>query len=422
LIDANDYKSRMSRIGEEGLEFSTSELNESAIEPKKLICKLCEDDIHRDKHSWLEIRKIIEVNDTKDDLAKHFKKHHPSILFCCYHCNRSFNNQNVLYTHLAIIHGALQPDTTKIALFNCNIPKSEQDKLGYLGTILGTESERPKLDKLIGKRSKSGGFNRNLALAKPLEIEEKRRKNKIAKSLLGKKLKPLPKGKIKCCVPGCDSHNNKIPKPSFYRFPARNLEQCKLWIEAINKKNPDGSDWQLKKNHSRTGHTRICSKHFVNGVKSHSRNHVDYIPTLYLPDENGKVVNSEPVEDASNDFSDAEEVDGPVTPFNEELNESPVNHRIERNAPKVPAQRTPNFEDWLAKNGLLSKSSLQSSNKTLGNYSEESRKNDSSVQCDINSKETEGFLFECVFYNMDIDGTLVNDKGTMIKSTRYPSI
>ena len=54
--------------------------------------------------------------------------------------------------------------------------------LGYLGTILGTESERPKLDKLIGKRSKSGGFNRNLALAKPLEIEEKRRKNKIAKS------------------------------------------------------------------------------------------------------------------------------------------------------------------------------------------------------------------------------------------------
>ena len=120
----------MSRIGEEGLEFSTSELNESAIEPKKLICKLCEDDIHRDKHSWLEIRKIIEVNDTKDDLAKHFKKHHPSILFCCYHCNRSFNNQNVLYTHLAIIHGALQPDTTKIALFNCNIPKSEQDKLG----------------------------------------------------------------------------------------------------------------------------------------------------------------------------------------------------------------------------------------------------------------------------------------------------
>ena len=85
-------------------------------------------------------------------------------------------------------------------------------------------------------------------------------------------------------------------------------------------------NYSFKENHSRTGHTRICSKHFVNGVKSHSRNHVDYIPTLYLPDENGKVVNSEPVEDASNDFSDAEEVDGPVTPFNEDLNDFPVHY------------------------------------------------------------------------------------------------
>ena len=61
-------------------------------------------------------------------------------------------------------------------------------------------------------------------------------------------------------------------------------------------------------------------------MKSQSRNHVDYIPTLNLPYKNGKVVNSEPVENASNDFSDAEEVDGPVTPFNEDLNDSPVHY------------------------------------------------------------------------------------------------
>ena len=61
-------------------------------------------------------------------------------------------------------------------------------------------------------------------------------------------------------------------------------------------------------------------------MKSQSRNHVDYIPTLNLPDENGKVVNSESVENTSNDFSDAEEVDGPVTPFNEDLNDSPVHY------------------------------------------------------------------------------------------------
>ena len=62
-------------------------------------------------------------------------------------------------------------------------------------------------------------------------------------------------------------------------------------------------------------------------MKSQSRNHVDYIPTLNLPDKNEKVVNSEPVENASNDFIDAEEVDGPVTPFNEDLNDSPVHCR-----------------------------------------------------------------------------------------------
>jgi hypothetical protein len=61
-------------------------------------------------------------------------------------------------------------------------------------------------------------------------------------------------------------------------------------------------------------------------VKSPNRNHVDYIPTLNIPDENGKIVNSGPAEDASNDFSDTEEVDGPVTPFNEDLNNSPVRY------------------------------------------------------------------------------------------------
>ena len=61
-------------------------------------------------------------------------------------------------------------------------------------------------------------------------------------------------------------------------------------------------------------------------MKSPNRNHVDYIPTLNIPDENGKIVNSGPAEDASNDFSDTEEVDGPVTPFNEDLNNSPVRY------------------------------------------------------------------------------------------------
>ena len=118
----------MSRISEEDHDYSTSE---STKKHKKLICKLCEEGTSTifgttkfGKNS--NLIKIVEVNDTKDDLAKHFKKQHPSVLFCCYEnnecgkkCNRTFNDQLVLFAHLAISHGVLQPDSAKIALFNC---------------------------------------------------------------------------------------------------------------------------------------------------------------------------------------------------------------------------------------------------------------------------------------------------------------
>ena len=113
----------------EDLEFSTSE---STKQHKKLICKLCEEGSNTifgtakfGKNS--NLIKIVEVTNTRHDLSKHFKKQHPSVLFCCYEnneygkkCNRTFNDQLVLFTHLAIIHGVIQPDTTKIALFKCS--------------------------------------------------------------------------------------------------------------------------------------------------------------------------------------------------------------------------------------------------------------------------------------------------------------
>ena len=134
----------MSRISEEELQFSTSE---STKQHKKLICKLCEKGsntifgttrVGKNSRCLENFIKIVEVNDTKDDLAKHFKKQHPSVLFCCYEnneygkkCNRTFNDQFVLFTHLAIIHGVLQPDTTKIALFNCSADtRLVQNRLG----------------------------------------------------------------------------------------------------------------------------------------------------------------------------------------------------------------------------------------------------------------------------------------------------
>ena len=113
----------------EDLELSTSE---STKQHKKLICKLCEEGSNTifgtakfGKNS--NLIKIVEVTNTRHDLSKHFKKQHPSVLFCCYEnneygkkCNRTFNDQLVLFTHLAIIHGVIQPDTTKIALFKCS--------------------------------------------------------------------------------------------------------------------------------------------------------------------------------------------------------------------------------------------------------------------------------------------------------------
>ena len=35
---------------------------------------------------------------------------------------------------------------------------------------MGTESERPKLDKLLGKRSKSGGFNKNQSISQEYRV------------------------------------------------------------------------------------------------------------------------------------------------------------------------------------------------------------------------------------------------------------
>ena len=125
----------MSQISEEDHEYSTSE---STKKHKKLICKLCEQGTSTIFGNNSNLIKVVEVNDTKVDLAKHFKKQHPSVLFCCYatnecgkKCNRTFNDQLVLFTHLAIIHGVLQPDTTKIALFNCSADtRLVQNRLG----------------------------------------------------------------------------------------------------------------------------------------------------------------------------------------------------------------------------------------------------------------------------------------------------
>ena len=56
---------------------------------------------------------------------------------------------------------------------------------------------------------------------------------KVASSIgndtyIGLSKKPSKK---RCCVNGCYSTYEDVPKPSFYRFPQLNIEQRKLWIK-----------------------------------------------------------------------------------------------------------------------------------------------------------------------------------------------
>ena len=81
----------------------------------------------------------------------------------------------------------------------------------------------------------------------------------------------------RCCVVGCYSTYQSIPKPSFYRFPQLNIEQRKLWIKAVNKKKADG----IGRNWTPLFTTRICSVHFVTGKHSPTRGHVDYVPSIF---------------------------------------------------------------------------------------------------------------------------------------------
>ena len=84
---------------------------------------------------------------------------------------------------------------------------------------------------------------------------------------------------VYCCVLNC--HRNPKTdsgKVKFYRFPKRNFEQRELWIKKIGRIGTDGKPWQPSK------YSVICSDHFLNGMKSPTRNHPSYIPTLFPPE------------------------------------------------------------------------------------------------------------------------------------------
>ena len=66
-----------------------------------------------------------------------------------------------------------------------------------------------------------------------------------------------------CCVVGCSNNTRRDVK--FFNIPCRNLEQRKLWLQAINRMDEDGNPWMPRK------WSKICSSHFIGGKPSPTR-------------------------------------------------------------------------------------------------------------------------------------------------------
>ena len=81
---------------------------------------------------------------------------------------------------------------------------------------------------------------------------------------------------VNCCVVGCNStYPRDRDSVKFFCFSQKNLEQRELWIRAVRRINVDGTKWIPKV------HTRVCSKHFIGEKPSPTRNHPDYVPSIF---------------------------------------------------------------------------------------------------------------------------------------------
>ena len=86
-------------------------------------------------------------------------------------------------------------------------------------------------------------------------------------------LKVKYKGKI-CCVPYCKNKAG-LDAVGFFKIIRQNKAQTEEWIQAIERKNADGTLWMPTKN------SKICSEHFQSGRPSNDVNHPDYIPSKF---------------------------------------------------------------------------------------------------------------------------------------------
>ena len=83
------------------------------------------------------------------------------------------------------------------------------------------------------------------------------------------------KGGHGCCAVDCHNKTGTGKNLSFFHVIKSNKVQQDMWIQAIKRKNPDGSAWVP------TASTKICGAHFTLGRPSSDPNHPDFVPKKF---------------------------------------------------------------------------------------------------------------------------------------------
>ena len=100
----------------------------------------------------------------------------------------------------------------------------------------------------------------------PMNVDDIDPVASVSEEVVGGTKPKLGKGSIYCCVVGCSNNSRRdTHRVKLFNIPSRNLEQRKLWLEAINRQDEDGNAWMPRK------WSKICSSHFVGGKPSPTR-------------------------------------------------------------------------------------------------------------------------------------------------------
>ena len=79
-----------------------------------------------------------------------------------------------------------------------------------------------------------------------------------------------------CCAVGCHNQEGTENIKFFKVIRKKNPDQTEKWIQAIKRKERDGTLWRP------TAASKLCGTHFKSGQFSREVNDPDYVPSLFL--------------------------------------------------------------------------------------------------------------------------------------------